>query len=137
MDDQQGNVIDGTMRARQWRRSRSKAPAAKEGAEARSDAPRGIASSLLVPVSMMTEATSRPGGDVTRDADPPEHPPAESADQQAETSADLPAGAIGHQNPFLVPEAAQAGNARRNGRRSITSLVARLVSRLDSRPPEL
>ena len=54
MDDQQGNVIDGTARARQWRLARSPARAESDGAEARSDAPKSIAGSLLVPADMLS-----------------------------------------------------------------------------------
>jgi hypothetical protein len=54
MDDKPGNVIDGTARARQWRRSRSKARADENGsADIRSDAPKSFASSLLVPADMV------------------------------------------------------------------------------------
>src|ERR1700733_238126 len=52
MDDQQGNLIDGTARARQWRRSRARSSAATDGVEQHSDAPKSIASSLLVPAEM-------------------------------------------------------------------------------------
>jgi hypothetical protein len=59
MDDQQENVIDELARARQWRRSRSKpAHPTSEAAEARSDAPKSIADSLLVPAKMLTRAAS-------------------------------------------------------------------------------
>ncbi len=56
MDDQQGNVIDGTARARQWRRSKPKTGSAPEAPEARSDAPKSFAGSLLVPADMLPPA---------------------------------------------------------------------------------
>ena len=54
MDDKPRNVIDGTARARQWRRSRSEARADEDGStDIRSDAPKSFASSLLVPADMV------------------------------------------------------------------------------------
>ena len=59
MDDQNGHVIDGTARARQWRRSRSEAPAGDEAdGRPRSDAPKNIAGSLLVPAEMLSRAST-------------------------------------------------------------------------------
>jgi hypothetical protein len=54
MEDQQGNVIDGTARARQWRGSKPKGRPAPESAETRSDAPKSFAGSLLVPAEMLS-----------------------------------------------------------------------------------
>ena len=56
MDDQQENVIDGTSRARQWRRATSTTRSATDDAAARSDAPKSIAGSLLVPAEMLPPA---------------------------------------------------------------------------------
>jgi hypothetical protein len=58
MDDQHGNVIDGTERARQWRRSRPKSRATDDPTETRADAPKSIAGSLLVPAEMLSSAVS-------------------------------------------------------------------------------
>ena len=57
MEREPENVIDGTARAHQWRRSPSTTvDDGPDGAEARSDAPKSIAGSLLVPVELLTEA---------------------------------------------------------------------------------
>ena len=56
MDDQQGHVIDGTARARQWRRSKPKTGSAPDAPETRSDAPKSFAGSLLVPADMLPAA---------------------------------------------------------------------------------
>jgi hypothetical protein len=54
MDDHHGHVIDGTARAHQWRRSRFQAAREDEDDQAaRSDAPKSIAGSLLVPADML------------------------------------------------------------------------------------
>src|SRR5689334_1002256 len=59
MDDQNGHVIDGTARARQWRRSRSEAHAGDEAEGGpRSDAPKSIAGSLLVPAGMLARTSA-------------------------------------------------------------------------------
>ena len=92
MEDESGKLIDGTARARQWRRSRS-ASARAEGPETRSAAPKSIAASLLVPAEMLGPAAS-PGSDA-----------AHIASATDEVSA--------HINPFLMPEA--FGARRRSG----------------------
>lgn len=126
MDDQQGNVIDGTARARQWRLARSKMSAATEDAAARSDAPKSIAGSLLVPADMLPAASPadrRPNGDwQSRSTDQP--PPGSSA-VPADNGAD---NDTVQQNPFLLPEAAvtTAGRgARPARRRMITAWLTR------------
>jgi hypothetical protein len=53
MDEEQGNVIDGTARARQWRGSRRQSRASSGRDELRSDAPKSIAASLLVPADLV------------------------------------------------------------------------------------
>src|SRR5260370_41714785 len=60
MDEEQGKVIDGTARARQWRGSRPKSSADTDGTEAHSDAPKGIAASLLVPAEMLAGPPTPP-----------------------------------------------------------------------------
>ncbi len=99
MDDQPGNVIDGTARARQWRRSRSEARASADETELRSDAPKSIASSLLVPADMVPTSTSADVGEsFARDDESPaaetasvtpDHPVSEGSDRR---------------NPFLAGE---------------------------------
>ena len=56
MDEESGKVIDGTARAREWRRPRPKSTADADGAEAHSEAPKSIAASLLVPDEMPASA---------------------------------------------------------------------------------
>ena len=70
MDDQSGKLIDGTARAGQWRRSRPR-PAAVDGAEVRSDAPKSIASSLLVPAEMLAPDLGSPleNGSISAETD--------------------------------------------------------------------
>ena len=52
MEDQSGKLIDGTARARHWRGARPRS-ADEDGVETRSEAPKSIASSLLVPAEML------------------------------------------------------------------------------------
>src|SRR5947209_6317637 len=105
MDDQNGNVIDGTERARQWRRSRSKADRAGDPAsEARSAAPKSIASSLLVPAEMLEGALAAPPAGVKspsdkRSAEPP------VAEGEALAAAGVAVGGD-DRNLFLSPDAA-------------------------------
>jgi hypothetical protein len=133
MDDQQGNVIDGTARARQWRGSQSKpARAEGEGAAARSDAPKSIAGSLLVPAGMLPVASpgdQRPNGDwQSRTLEQPPRHGAVTADTASDEE-------TVRQNPFLVPEAAAAASAGRGTRparrRVITALLTRSVGAAD------
>jgi hypothetical protein len=122
MDDQHGNVIDGTERARQWRRPRPKSPATAESTETRADAPKSIAGSLLVPAEMLSSAIP-----------PDEHL---NGSDQGRAAAPLPRANAGagepaspeagvHQNPFLVPEAARVEHRSRSARRRmIAALLA-------------
>jgi hypothetical protein len=137
MDDQSGKVIDGTARARHWRRSQTETPADDRDPEARSDAPKGFAASLLVPADMLdgvpadiadlsTAATvSAPDGASEEDGRGSEGDSAEAPE---------------HRNPFLVPEAEAAvmrAPAKRfsrfGGRAAITRLIA--WPELLTRPP--
>ena len=122
MDDQNGNVIDGTERARQWRRPRPKSPATAESTETRADAPKSIAGSLLVPAEMLSAALP-----------PDEHL---NGNEQGRAAAPLPRANAGageraspearvHQNPFLVPEAGGVEHhSRFTRRRIIAALLA-------------
>jgi hypothetical protein len=107
MDDQQGNVIDGTARARQWRLVRSKTPSASDRGEARSDAPKSIAGSLLVPADMLPSVVpdDQADGDAVC-AVPSLSPPCQVASNPP------PTRGAPDQNPFLVPEAASTENAK-------------------------
>jgi hypothetical protein len=120
MDDQQGNVIDGTARARQWRLARAKTRAATDGAEARSDAPKSIAGSLLVPADMLPAPFPDDGNlneNARGEADEP--PPG----VKTQTTDRAPVEDAPHQNPFLVPEAARIEHGSRPARR-IAALLA-------------
>ncbi len=123
MDDLQGNVIDGTARARQWRLARSKARAESDGAEARSDAPKSIAGSLLVPADMLSMGVpdDDAGGGAQSDA------------TAVPTSPDVavthaPQNGAAHQNPFLVPDAGRAEDASVPARTRLRP-IARLLTR--------
>lgn len=124
MDREPENVIDGTARAHQWRRSRPKTVAgAPDSGEVRSDAPKSIAGSLLVPAELLIDASAQhtqrlpdkivagePGGVVTPAAD---------------ASSDLRA----QPNPFLLPEAATLAGSER-GRRARVAHALRACLRL-------
>ncbi len=138
MDDQQGNVIDGTARARQWRLARSKTPAATNGAEARSDAPKSIAGSLLVPADMLPVVSAgdqRPSGTGQgRQTEQPHFHGAVTDDTASDND-------TVQQNPFLLPEAAvtTAGRgARLARRRMIAAWLTRsagTADEIDAAPP--
>jgi hypothetical protein len=68
MSEQQGKVIDGTARASHWRRSSPSSTPDAELSSGHSEAPKNIASSLLVPAHMLLDGTSA-GGE-----GPGEHP---------------------------------------------------------------
>ena len=124
MDDQQGNVIDGTERARQWRRSRSKAAPENPGdGQGRSDAPKSIAASLLVPADML-EATLVVADEASVAAKAP------SRDEEGEGPARPPANTEQRVNPFLLPDAAAPSAQAPPGSSpdSIVNPVARLAA---------
>lgn len=131
MDEEQGKVIDGTARARQWRRSRSKAGAEAASDEIRSDAPKSIASSLLVPADLMSlEVSSTEGGTPTTGDEHVTTPAGKAALDESD-----------HENLFLAAGAAVDGaqqGFRRSRRESLAVLIARsvgwLTSRTSSRP---
>ena len=129
MDDKPGNVIDGTARARQWRRSRSKARADEDGsAEIRSDAPKGFASSLLVPADMVhgVLGPAAEQEDALGDALDGER---DETDDARAANATPPE----RRNPFLAPDAAVVATtdpAKRHSRhRLATALIARVITR--------
>lgn len=100
-------MIDGTTRAQQWRRARSQAPGEEE--QARSEAPKSIAGSLLVPANLL------PGADVPDEPLNPDrqsgHPtPRGELDQTAAAATSAPGADAG--NPFLAPDAEQPNTAR-------------------------
>jgi len=118
MDDQQGHVIDGTARARQWRRSKPKTGSVPDAPETRSDAPKSFAGSLLVPVEMLPAAFAPNENPEGRAAAPP---PRANADPGTRAATENGV----HQNPFLVPEAARVEHrSRSTRRRMIAALLA-------------
>ena len=139
MDDLQGNVIDGTARARQWRLARSRARAESDGGEARSDAPKSIAGSLLVPADMLSIGVpgNHAGGGAESDATAVPTSPNVAVTQ-------VPQNGTAHQNPFLVPDAGRleedaSGPARRRLRPIATLLTRTLglgLRRRDRHPHE-
>ena len=119
MDDQQENVFDVTARARQRRRSRPPAPSGKEAEGPRSDAPKSIAGSLLVPAEML--AGSLPAGQAAAEN-------GQAALPRGTTAAvdGMSAGERAHQNPFLGPQAERAAPASKPDRwRVVTAVLAR------------
>ena len=126
MDDQPGKVIDGTARARHWRRSQTEARADGGDSEVRSEAPKGFASSLLVPADMFAgsvavgesaeEGVSRLDGETGEDG--------------SDHAGGVPVQAAEHQNPFLAPDAGlpvQHRPKRRSPRARMAAAVSVLV----------
>jgi hypothetical protein len=136
MDDQHGNVIDGTERARQWRRSRLKLGTAAESTETRADAPKSIAGSLLVPAEMLSSAVSvaeqvngdEHGSGTSQGSDPD---PGVVTGDRPQIEATL------HQNPFLAPQAGAAASGGRSvrppRRRSLVALLTRSIDAMRAR----
>jgi hypothetical protein len=131
MDDQQGKLIDGTARARQWRRSRPKSRAAADGTEVRSDAPKSIAASLLVPAEML-----EPGAPPTSSGAPAPR------DCHSVLTTESPSllvpedhlRAADHVNPFLAPERFEADAPHPGApRRRLLHLIRRVVDGISRR----
>jgi hypothetical protein len=125
--------------ANQRRLVRSKTHAATDGGETRSDAPKSIAGSLLVPADMLPSAIPADGnleGNAHNDAGEP--PPGLTTDDSTDRAS---AEDVPQQNPFLVPEAARVEHGSRPARRPmIAPLLAHsrgLISawRRPPRPP--
>ena len=120
MDDQHGHVIDGTARARQWRRSKPKAGSGPDAPETRSDAPKSFAGSLLVPADMLPAAFA-PDERLNENPQGRAAPPPPRADADPGTRASAETGV--HQNPFLVPEAARVEHRSRSTRRRMLAAL--------------
>lgn len=118
MDDQHGNVIDGTERAQQWR-PRPKTGSTPQDREARSDAPKSFAGSLLVPADMLPQ---RPPDEQINGNEQRQAPPLRS-DLNADPAGETPAANGAHQNPFLVPEAAHVEHRARSARSLLAALL--------------
>jgi hypothetical protein len=136
MDDQHGNVIDGTERARQWRRSRLKLGTAAESTETRADAPKSIAGSLLVPAEMLSSAVP-----VAEQVNGDEHGSgtSQSSDPRSRSRNRRPTADRGHAspNPFLAPQAGAAASGGRSvrppRRRSLVALLTRSIDAMRAR----
>jgi hypothetical protein len=127
MDDQQGEVIDGTARASQWRRSRSKAARpSDERAQDRSDAPKSIAASLLVPADMLPAPLP---SDRQLNRDEQSRASERSPDPEPVTPERASSEDTRHQNPFLVAEAAGAATAGQGAGPAHRRLTAALLTR--------
>ena len=120
MDVQHGHVIDGTARARQWRRSKPKAGSGPDAPETRSDAPKSFAGSLLVPADMLPAAVA-PDERLNESPQGRAAPPPPRADADPGTRASAETGV--HQNPFLVPEAARVEHRSRSTRRRMLAVL--------------
>ena len=96
MDDQHGNVFDVTGRARQRRRSRPPAPSGKDAEGPRSEAPKSIAGSLLVPAEMLA-------GRLPADQPAPGNEQAALPRGAATAGDGASAAERSRRNPFLVP----------------------------------
>lgn len=96
MDDQQGNVFDVTARARQRRRSRPPAPSGKDAEGPRSEAPKSIAGSLLVPAEMLA-------GRLPADQPAPGDERAALPRRTATVGDGASTAERARRNPFLVP----------------------------------
>ncbi len=130
MDDQQGNVFDGTVRSREWRRRRQNARAEADAAEPRSDAPKSIAGSLMVPADML---------DGSLPADQPATRNQQAALQRGTaTVVDGTSGAErSRRNPFLVPPAETAEPRSKPGRWRVISGLSRAVVRVHTHAPRI
>jgi hypothetical protein len=108
--DEQGKVIDGTARARHWRRSRPQSAADTDGAEAHSDAPKSIAASLLVPAEMLDDPLAPEAGEPASPTNGTD-PATPIAGDGSSPPPDLSLGAE-RQNPFLAADAAVVAPSR-------------------------
>ncbi len=109
MDDEQGNVIDGRARARHWRGSPAKtAPQGADDTVARSEAPKSIAGSLLVPAEMLP--VSEPA------APAPAAEPERAGEDAASALRERPGAQDIDQNPFLLAGACAETGRRRHRR---------------------
>jgi hypothetical protein len=129
MDEESGKVIDGTARAREWRRPRPKSTADADGVQPHSEAPKSIAASLLVPdeVPAMT-IPSAASSDVDRR-------PADSFRPSRDgPSADAPvAEDEDHVNLFLTHGAVEADTPREPwgaSRRLVLATISRCAEHL-------
>ena len=97
-----------------------------EDAEPRSDAPKSIAGSLLVPADMLPASVPASSGA----SDPTDRAPGADM-EEAESGPDAQSlRGEGHPNPFLVPAPADSGDAGKNVRSSRHRTIAAPITRL-------
>lgn len=120
MADEHGNVFDVTARVRQRRRSRPSAPGGKDADGPRSEAPKSIAGSLLVPAEMLAGSlpAEQPASGNEQAALPP----------RAATAGDgAPVAERSRRNPFLAPPVEREEPRSKSERwRVIAAVLARL-----------
>ncbi len=106
MHDKRGNLIDGTTKARErarpWLGARPKPSDVEESAESRSEAPKNMAASLLVPADMVAGASTAATADDSN-GNPGEVLSTEDARRRGDRAG-------GHDNLFLAPDAPVAAN---------------------------
>jgi hypothetical protein len=131
VQDDRGNLIDGTSRARErarpWLGARPKPQSEEETAGSRSEAPKNLAASLLVPADMV-DTTAAPATPENLIGDPGGLgrgvPPQRTLDEDAN-------GRGTAENLFLAPDAAVATDAdwtRSPGHRRIAGLLGRMTA---------
>jgi hypothetical protein len=117
MDDEPGKVIDGTARARHWRRSQPDSAAERNVPQNHSEAPKSIASSLLVPPAIFEGEAAPLAGEEPPDGD----------GLTAAASRHAPDVVAAHRNLFLSLDAAEAPPPDRRSR--VLPAVFGLVNR--------
>ena len=125
MSEQQGKVIDGTARASHWRRSSPSSTPTTDASPGHSEAPKNIASSLLVPAHMLldgTAAAASTGAGHETLGERPGEPPTGLVARAPGTADDL------HVNLFLAAERA-AELAATPGEASLLRRVQAVVRR--------
>ena len=122
IDEEQGNVIDGTARTRQWRRLRQKPPREPDASELRSDAPKSIAASLLVPAEMLdVPPATPPGPPLSRNGQPGTATSVAERGSAPDTGATF--DSVSHRNLFLSPDAAVVGSPSQPSRHKPTAAL--------------
>jgi hypothetical protein len=116
MDEHPGKVIDGTARARHWRRSQPGSTEESHVASEHSEAPKSIASSLLVPPALLDGESAPQRGEEHANGDAP----------AGSLSANGIDGDVPDRNIFLAEDAAVAASPRRRSAR-ISKVGAGLV----------
>jgi hypothetical protein len=131
MDEEQGKVIDGTARARQWRRSRANPPTASDDREPHAAAPKSIASSLLVPGSMLDDLAVPSAEEASPRERPQDGALAGGGELQSDGREAFAAGV--DENLFLTPNAAVVAPPKRSRHRATAPALVRHAGALSRR----